>query len=465
MSSTNSAEDHVQTVSPPKKRPKRKYLSKMEKHMILNTYKSETETNANVLISDIVSKVAYTTGTSDSSVYRVIREYKTTHELHSPKKTKRRETIIDKIDDFDRNAIRKKVHEFYFRNELPTIDKVLKVVNEDDDLPNFSRSSLYRLLKHLNFKYVKRGRDSTLIDRDDIIIWRRQFLETINKMRQEGRKIYFTDETWLNAGHTKNKLWKDITVKSRKEAFLSGLSTGNKAPSGKGSRLIITHIGSETGFVDGGLWMFESKKGGDYHEAMDGKHFETWFEKVLPLLDENAVIVLDNARYHSRKKDKVPNESWSKGNIQKWLTSKGVMYEDHFLKKQLLVKVKEVSSNYNLYVIDELAKSQNKTVLRLPPYHCELNPIEMIWAQIKCSVASRNTTFKIADVKELCLQAIKNIGEEEWKKCVSHVKDKTEKEMWELDSVIENAVEPLIININGTGSDKSSFDTSDSDDN
>jgi hypothetical protein len=155
----------------------------------------------------------------------------------------------------------------------------------------------------------------------------------------------------------------------------------------------------------------------------------------------------------------------SQGNIQKWLTSKGVMYEDHFLKKQLLVKVKEVSSNNNLYVIDELAKSQNKTYLRLPPYHCELNPIEMIWAQIKCSVASRNTRFKIADVKELCLQAIKNTAEDEWKKCVNHVKDKTEKEMWEIDSVIENAVEPLIININGTGSDKSSFDTSDFDDN
>lgn len=31
-----------------------------------------------------------------------------------------------------------------------------------------------------------------------------------------------------------------------------------------------------------------------------------------------------------------------------------------------------------MYVIDELAKSYNYTVLRLPPYHCELNPIEVI---------------------------------------------------------------------------------------
>lgn len=253
-----------------------------------------------------------------------------------------------------------------------------------------------------------------------------------------------------------------MTVKSRKDAFLSGLSTGNKAPSGKGSRLIIAHIGSETGFVNGGLWMFESKKGGDYHEAMDGESFEKWFEKVLPLLDDNAVIVLDNARYHSRKKEKVPNSSWSKGNIQEWLTSKGVVYEDHLLKKQLLLKVQTVRSKNNSYVIDELAKSQNKTVLRLPPYHCELNPIELIWAQIKNSVASRNTTFKIADVKELFLQAINSIGEEEWKKCIDHVKNKTEKEMWDLDNIIENAVEPLIINVN-TGSDEFSSDTSESD--
>ena len=70
-------------------------------------------------------------------------------------------------------------------------------------------------------------------------------------------EVYYLDETWLNAGHTRTHVWKDETVKSSRQAFLSGLSAGLKNPSGKGKRLIITHIGSETGFVDGGLWIFE----------------------------------------------------------------------------------------------------------------------------------------------------------------------------------------------------------------
>ncbi|KAJ8911142.1 hypothetical protein NQ315_004432 [Exocentrus adspersus] len=39
--------------------------------------------------------------------------------------------------------------------------------------------------------------------------------------------------------------------------------------------------------------------------------------------------------------------------------------------------------------------------LRLPPYHPDLNPIEMVWAQIKNNVAKRNVTFKLDDVKKL----------------------------------------------------------------
>lgn len=65
-----------------KKKPKRKYVSKLENYTIWNTYKSETEANLNEIILDIVSKAVYTTVTSDSLMYRVIWEYKSIHELN-----------------------------------------------------------------------------------------------------------------------------------------------------------------------------------------------------------------------------------------------------------------------------------------------------------------------------------------------------------------------------------------------
>ena len=78
-------------------------------------------------------------------------------------------------------------------------------------------------------------------------------------MKEKNRKIYFLDETCINAGHTKSKVWIDQTVKSARQAFFSGLSTGLRNPAGKRKRMIIgvTHIDNEAGFVDNGLLVFE----------------------------------------------------------------------------------------------------------------------------------------------------------------------------------------------------------------
>jgi len=65
--------------------------------------------------------------------------------------------VIDKTEDFDQNAIRQKVHNFWFNRQIPTLNKILVAVNEDDNLPNFSKTSLRRILKHLNFEYIKKN--------------------------------------------------------------------------------------------------------------------------------------------------------------------------------------------------------------------------------------------------------------------------------------------------------------------
>ncbi|XP_046976516.1 uncharacterized protein LOC124542632 [Vanessa cardui] len=133
---------------------------------------------------------------------------------------------------------------------------------------------------------------------------------------------------------------------------------------------------------------------------MNAAKFENWFKEMLPRLEPNAVVVMDNASYHSRRKEKTPVTSWNKTNIQKWLTSKKITYEPKETKVQLLEKVKGVKTEYQSYVKDEMAKEVGVEVLRLPPYHCELNPIELVWADVKGYVARNNTTFKMVDVKK-----------------------------------------------------------------
>ena len=100
----------------------------------------------------------------------------------------------------------------------------------------------------------------------------------------------------------------------KKKAFLSGLSMGLRAPTVKGGQLIIIHIGSEDGFVNGALELFKvKKKEGDYHGEMNGPHYEEWFtNKFLPNIQLGSIIVMDNAPYHSVHVEKIPTSSTKK---------------------------------------------------------------------------------------------------------------------------------------------------------
>lgn len=106
------------------------------------------------------------------------------------------------MDDFDKNTIRQKVHSFWFNHEIPTLLKILTAVNEDETLPNFKRLIFQKVLKDLKFVYVKKCRNSALLERDDIVNWRRSFLDRIRHYRQQNRPIYYLDETWVHAGET-----------------------------------------------------------------------------------------------------------------------------------------------------------------------------------------------------------------------------------------------------------------------
>ncbi|XP_050516569.1 uncharacterized protein LOC126891436 [Diabrotica virgifera virgifera] len=249
-----------------------------------------------------------------------------------------------------------------------------------------------------------------------------------------------------------------MSITSARQAHVEGLSTGLKHPSGKGKRLIVLHIGSKDGFVDNGLLLFESKKTGDYHEDMNSDVFEQWLQRILPTLPQNAVIVLDNAAYHSRKYEKMPTSATRKADIQSWLRQNNIPYTDDMVKAELLALVKNNPIEQN-YVVDEMVKLTGRCVLRLPPYHCELNPIELIWTQVKGEVARKNSTYKIPDVKVLFNQALSNVTANNWQNAVNHV-DGIISKMWQLDFIIERVIEPIIINL---GNDSSSSEDSDSD--
>lgn len=88
---------------------------------------------------------------------------------------------------------------------------------------------------------------------------------------------------------------------------------------------------------------------------------------------------------------------------------------------QLLEIVKRIKPQHKKYAVDELAKKYNCITLRLPPYHCELNPIEMAWSSIKNYVKMNNTTYKLPDVKKLLIEGVERVDADMWKNFISNL--------------------------------------------
>ena len=66
--------------------------------------------------------------------------------------------------------------------------------------------------------------------------------------------------------------------------------------------MIINDVGSSAGFVKEAKDVFISKTDSiDYHSAMNQQHYVDWFKKLIDLLPDKSVVVLDQAPYHKER--------------------------------------------------------------------------------------------------------------------------------------------------------------------
>lgn len=367
--------------------------------------------------------------------------------LVTPGKKRSRPRTVTKWDTFQEDAIRRHVYAYYQRKEHPTLNKLL-VSLKHADLFSGSRSSLRNLLQEIGFHYKALSGRQILLEREDVTAWRCRFLSQI--MKENIDEIVWLDETWVNAGHSVKKGWVDDTPKGTMAA-----------PLGRGGRLIMVHAGTSAGFVPNGLLLFRSKKTGDYHEEMDSNKFIKWFtEQLLPNIRPQSTIVMDNASYHSVQLDKAPTMATRKSEILDWLRSHDLPADETKNKAELLEVVSANKPRFPVYLVDEVARERGYKVIRLPPYHCHFNPIEMIWAQVKGHVARNNQKFTVSEVQRLTLEAIDNITPTHWENVVRHTQ-RVMKEAWRNEGLLEIAVEELIINLSGSSSSSDSDSDSD----
>ncbi|CAK1602378.1 unnamed protein product [Parnassius mnemosyne] len=104
------------------------------------------------------------------------------------------------------------------------------------------------------------------------------------------------------------------------------------------------------------------------------------------------------------------------------------------------------------YEIDEIVQSHGHEVLRLPPYQCDLNPIEHAWNLVKQKVADKNVSQSEKEIQKLTLEAINSISVEHWKKEVNHV-DRLRQQYWDSGRLQELNERELIISVGGETDD------------
>jgi len=386
-------------------------------------------------ISTLRQEISKELGIGESTISNTIMVYNRSKIVISPSRT--RVKVSDRIifEEFQRNVVRRHIHSFWFKREIPTLVKIHRTVSGDASLPPISQVDLFRLLKYMGFKNSKRDGNGALTEKSEIVLWRRRFLEDLRKYQKEGRHLYYLGETCLDCP----------TIRDENS-------------SGKNKRVIVFNIGSEDGFVPGALSCFKSKnKTRDYHNEINSEIFNNWMESVLPRLKEKCVIIMDNASYHSLKIDKAPTAKTEKANIIKWLKDKNEIIDRPMVIPQLLEIVKRVK--HDKYVVDELAKQYDSIILRLPPYHCELNPMDLAWSSVKNFVTANNTTYKLTDVEKLLIEGVERVKPNIWKDFISQTK-KEEDKFWKIDFIVDDVLSAEVETVTTTIGDTSSDDSS-----
>lgn len=148
--------------------------------------------------------------------------------------------------------------------------------------------------------------------------------------------------------------------------------------------MVIVHAGGATGFVPNALLTFKAgSESGDYHDNMNFKNYCKWLQtQLIPNLPPHALVVVDNVSYHNKQLDAAPTSNSRKAKMQTWLTQKGLSFDETMLKPQLYALIKQHNDQFKTFSIDKVLFEKGHTVLRLPPYHPDLNPIEIAWSQI-----------------------------------------------------------------------------------
>ncbi len=304
---------------------------------------------------------------------------------------------------------------------------------------SFHISTLARTLDRWGFEFGKGIRTQHLKEKDHIVLARQNYLRKMRRNRiarseKTRRPEVYLDESYVNKNHSNDFVW-----------YSNEDGPWIQKPIGKGERLIIINAVTKDGWVPDAKVVFKStRKTGDYHGQMNWNLFQKWFsEKLLPNIPGNSIIVMDNAAYHNILAEwSVPTPTCSKEKIFNWLEDNNIPCGDDCLKIELVEILKKFAPEPT-YAIDIIANEHGHTVIRTPPYHPELQPIEICWGILKNEIA-RNCDFTIDNLMLQLENASKKITAKTCQKIIKKIRS-VEDNFWKEEAKLDKRQEHLLL--------------------
>jgi len=371
-------------------------------------------------------RTAAALGIGEATVKRILADYNRDPELiNKPSKLRGRPDHSFNISY--QELVRSYIRDANSNGEHVTLENIKEYLLGFSKDKSFHSTTLSRSLGRWGFEFGKGTRTQHLKEKDYIIAARQRYLRkkrrnrlpnTIDTVKPE---IYL-DESYVNKNHSNDFIW-----------YFEDDGPWVQKPTGNGERLIIINAISKAGWVPGSKLVFKStRKTGDYHGQMNFQLFKKWFsEKLLPNIPENSLIFMDNASYHNVLSDYSPPTALSsKAKICKWLEDNKYTFREDCLKPELVEVLNKVVPE-PIYAMDEIAMKYGHEIIRTPPYHPELQPIETCWGVVKNHVA-RNCDFTMDNLLKQLDVGFDKVSSETCKKIILKVRE-IEDKFWSED--------------------------------
>ncbi|XP_063585511.1 uncharacterized protein LOC134762951 [Penaeus indicus] len=423
-----------------------KHLKSQTKHVILNIYNYFRSQDKEASETDINKKTAIASGISLQTLNRIRQDDKGV--VKSPPPKIGVSPWLPVVDDYARSLIRREILSFYERSKFPSLEAMSIRVKEPPLNLTCSWATLNKLVKQIGFRKRKleNGRP-VLMEKDDIIAARNRYLRLIGEIRKSSNlkpEIYIGEvcvypNRYVAKCCTVDDTTLDPTQKLKRRV-----------------RFTIVYAGGKDGFIPGSFLIFKSGTAlKETHESMTHECFQSWFQtQLLPNIPANSVIVMDNAPYHSQFSIKMPALNSNKSEILQWLGEHNIAHETSRTKYELIDLVRKTKSKL-VHVIDQMAHDAGHEVLRIPMFHCHLNPIELIWARLRSKLEENSNTYKRKCRPEEIKYALERITKEDWKRCLYHAKQ-VEDEYRRKDGVFDYVMERVNTSVHDESSDSDS---------